>query len=357
MKKILLTSALCAKGILMLNKFRKYLFLTLLTSTTSVWACNSSHVLGAGGSGAVYTMSADTMKEGDFYIGINTESLQNNPLSDERIKFETENGAEHIHGIDAINMHSVSLSYGITDVLTLNVLLPYMETINVRAGELVGDQGEIHPHGDVNGIGDISTLLQYKILDDEKNKIALLAGIKVPTGKTDIQDEGEVLELDLQPGSGSWDYYAGAVLSKEFNDFSLHSNILYKYTTKGDLDSELGNVFSYNLAFSYKLIDEEPAHDFIKETPEEHEAHNDNFDFSVDIFLEFNGEYVQENEEHGIAVENTGGNVIFMTTGFQLITNKSYSAFFAVGIPIYENYNGIQNESKYKATIGIGKSF
>lgn len=357
MKKILLTSALCAKGNLMLKKFSKILFLALLTSTTSVWACNSSHVLGAGGSGAVYTMSADTMKKGDFYIGINTESLQNNPLSDEVINFATENGVGHIHGIDAINMYSASLSYGITDVLTLNVLLPYMERINVRAGELVGDLGEIHPHGDVKGIGDISTILQYKIVDNEKNKIALLTGIKAPTGKSDIQDEGEVLELDLQTGSGSWDYYAGVALSKEFNDFSLHSNILYKYTTGGDLDSQLGNVFSYNLAFAYKLIEEESAHNFIKEDHEGHEVHNEHFDFSVDIFLEFNGEYVQGNEEHGIAVENTGGNIIFMTTGFQFITNNSYSAYFAVGIPIYENNNGIQNESKYKATIGIGKSF
>jgi len=61
-----------------------------LTVTTSAWACNSSHLLSAGGSGAVYTMTADTMKKGDFYMGINAESLQNNPLSDEVIKFETQ---------------------------------------------------------------------------------------------------------------------------------------------------------------------------------------------------------------------------------------------------------------------------
>ena len=343
----------------MLDKLRKNLFFTLLTGTTSVWACNSSHVLGAGGSGAVYTMSADTMKEGDFYIGINAESLQNEPLSDAVIEFATENGAEHIHSIDAINMYSVSLSYGIKDDLTLNVMLPYMERTNIRAGEHHShadghNQSEVHSHGDAKGIGDLSAILQYKILDDEKNKIALLAGIKAPTGKTDIQDEGEYLEADLQPGSGSWDYYAGVVLSKEFNDFSLLSNILYKYTTEGDFDSELGNVFAYNLAFAYKLIEEEHAHDFTKE---DHEEHNEHFDFSLDIFLEFNGEYVQHDQQYGIDIQNTGGNVVFMTTGLQLLTNNSYSAYFAIGIPIYENYNGIQNENKYKATIGIGKSF
>ncbi len=310
----------------------------------------------SGAQGAVYTMNADTMKEGDFYIGLNTESLQNDPLSDEVIKFATENGAEHIHGIDAINMHSVSLSYGIKDDLTLNLLLPYMERINIRAGEHFShadghDQSEVHSHGDSKGLGDMSAILQYKILDENKNKIALLAGIKAPTGKTDVQDEGEYLEADLQPGSGSWDYYAGMIFSKHFDDFSLHSNVLYKYTTQGDFESELGNVFSYNLAFAYKLIEED--HD----EHDKDEDHDEHFDFSLDVFLEFNGEYVQQDQQFGVDIENTGGNVIFMTTGLQLITNNSYSAFFAIGVPIYENYNGIQNESKYKATIGIGKSF
>jgi len=353
----------------MLDKFGKYACCMILTGTTSVWACNSSHVLGVGGSGAVYTMSADTMSEGDFYIGFNTESLQNNSLSDAVIKSATLNGADHIHGIDAINMHSVSFSYGITDDLTMNVLLPYMERTNIRAGEHFEyadghDQTEVHSHGDTKGLGDVSAILQYKILDDEKNKIALLAGLKVPTGKTDIQDEGEYLEADLQPGSGSWDYYAGVVLSKHFNDFSMHTNILYKYTTKGDFESELGNVFAYNLAFSYKLIgEEESPYDFMKEEHDDHEGHdeheenNEPFDFSLGIFLEFNGEYVEKDKQYGVAIENTGGNVVFMTTGLQMVTNNSYSAFFAVGIPIYENNNGIQNERNYKATIGVGKSF
>jgi len=155
-------------------------------------------------------------------------------------------------------MHSASLSYGITGTSTVNVLLPYLEHLNIRAGELLDNmQSEVHSHGETGGIGDISAILQYKILDYERTTIALLAGIKAPTGKTDIQDKGEFLEADLQPGSGSWDYYAGAASSKHFNDFSLHSNILYKYTTQGDFESELGNVFSYNLAFSYKLIKEE----------------------------------------------------------------------------------------------------
>jgi hypothetical protein len=329
----------------------------LLLGTAPLWACNSSHVLGAGGSGAVYTMSADTMEEGGFYMGVNAESTNNTPLSDAEIEKAIANGSEHIHSIDSINTYSVSMSYGVTDLLTLNVLLPYVSRKNIRAGEhhvYVDDHGHgetVHLHGDSEGIGDLSAILQYKIYDADKTKMSVLAGIKTPTGKTDVYDGNELLESDLQPGSGSWDFFAGAAVSKDFEDFSLLSNILYKYNTEGKSGYQLGNVFSYNFAFAYKLLGDEHEH----HVGEEHA--DEAFDYSVDFFIEFNGQYVQGDTNFGFDVENTGNHVLFATTGFQFISNKDYSAYIAIGVPIYEDYTGVQSEMKYKATLGIGKSF
>ncbi len=341
-----------------MQRVKKNLWIGLLFGSVPLWACNSSHVLGAGGSGAVYTMSAGTMEEGGFYLGVNAERLSNTPLSDAKIAEAIANGSEHIHSIDSINTYSVSLSYGVTDLLTLNVLLPYVSRQNIRAGEnhaydasvIHGDV--VHLHGDSEGIGDISAILQYKIYDVDKTKIALLAGIKAPTGETDIYDGDELLEADLQPGSGSWDYFVGAAFTKDFEGFSLHSNILYKYNTEGNYGYEMGDVFSYNFAFAYKLIGEEHEH----HTQEEHHGH-EAFDYSIDFFVELNGQVAQKDMHYGVDVENTGNHVIFATTGLQFISNKDYSAYIAVGIPIYEDYNGVQSEMDYKATIGIGKSF
>ncbi|NOR56880.1 MAG: hypothetical protein GQ531_11850 [Sulfurovum sp.] len=325
--------------------------LSTLLLGTPLWACNASHVIGAGGSGAVYTMSANTMEKGAFYLGINSEQVNNKSLSDADITNAIEGGAEHLHSIDAINSYSISLSYGISDKLTLNMNLPYSSRKNIRAGEHHDDEAEVHNHGNSDGLGDLAAILQYKIYDVDKTKVALLAGIKAPTGKTDVTDGDEVLEADLQPGSGSWDYFAGVALTHEFENFSFHTSALYKYNTEGVDDSRLGDIFTYNAAISFHLIGEE--HDHFLEKEETH----DDLGYSVDFFLEFNGEYAKEDRFYGEGADNTGHNIIYLTTGLQLLTEGEYSAFVAFSAPAYQHLEGVQNEIEYKASIGIGKSF
>jgi len=321
------------------------------TTLTLLWACNASHILGAGGSGAVYTMSANTMQKGSFYLGVNAERVANKTLSDKTIIDAMKSGTTHIHSVDAINSYSLSASYGITDTLTLNMQLPYISRINIRAGEEDAGVYEVHPHGNSKGLGDISAILQYKIYDEEGIKIAVLGGVKVPTGRTDVSDGYEVLEEDLQPGSGSLDIFAGAALTKDFENFSIHSSVLYKYNTLGVNGSLLGDVFTYNGALSYKLIKDTHAHELrALDAGEE-------FSYSVDVFVELNGEKADKDYFSGVVANNTGHNVIFATTGVQVATESGYSLFFTVSTPIYQNFNGVQNDISYKSSIGIGKSF
>ena len=145
-KKLLIASSLWAIG-----------------TVTSTWACNGSHVLGGATTGAVYTISADTMEKGSLYLGINAETVQNKNLSDTKILNALQNGSDHLHSIDAVNTYSLALSYGITDNLTLNMQLPYVSRKNIRAGEDDGGTFEVHPHGDVEDMGDMSAVLQYKV--------------------------------------------------------------------------------------------------------------------------------------------------------------------------------------------------
>lgn len=324
---------------------------TSLMLSTPIWACNSSHVLGAGGSGAVYTMSANTMNEGGFYLGFNAERVSNSLLKDATILSALQNGSEHLHNVDAIHSYSLSLSYGISDTLTLNMQVPYLSRTGIRAGEFDGGVPEIHPHSDAEGIGDISTILQYKFYDKEKTKIALLAGIKMPTGKTDVQELGEALEADLQPGTGSWDLFGGIAFTKDFDTISMHSNLLYKYNNRGVERSQLGDVFNYNFALSYKLIEAEHEHNTL------HLHSEKDFGYTVNIFMELNGEWVDKDRFNGVVAQNTGHHVLFATTGFQVSTPNDYALFFTISAPIYQDFNGIQNEISYKSSIGIGKSF
>ena len=333
----------------MKNNLLNIACLVALGTVSSTWACNASHVIGMGNSATAYTVSANTMEKGSFYIGINAETLQNKHISDTTIETALDNGAEHLHSIDAVNSYALSSSYGITDDISFNIQLPYISRRNIRAGE--NDAGpEVHTHGDSSGLGDASALLQYKVYD-KAVKIALLAGLKMPTGQDDATDAGEVLEADLQAGSGSWDLFAGAALSKDFEDFSIHSNILYKYNNKGVAQSQLGNVFNYNIALSYKLVDHTSHSSLEKLEIDNHTG------YSVGTFVELNGERAEVDYFDGIKADNTGHDIISATAGLQLATEENYSLFFAISVPIYQNFNGLQNDVNYKSTLGVGKSF
>jgi hypothetical protein len=329
-----------------LNKL-KIVCLSALVTSTSLWACNGSHVSGIGNVATAYTVSANTMEEGGYFVGLNTEYLRNDKLSDATMLEALQNGKEHMHHIDSLTSYSISLSYGITDNLTLNMQLPYVYRSNIRAGEDDGAGPEIHSHGDTEGVGDASALLQYKIYDKEV-KIALLAGVKAPTGKDNLKDGDETLEADLQPGSGSWDIFAGAALTKDFEDFSIHADMLYKYNNTGVGQSQLGDLFTYNIALSYKLLDHQ--HNELLEK-------NHGFGYSLSTFIEFNGEMAKKDEYAGHKSDNTGHDVIFATTGLQLIADDSYSLLFSISTPIYQNFNGIQNEVNYRTSFSLGKSF
>lgn len=335
------------------NTINKLTLISLLASATatSTWACNGSHVIGIGGgkSATAYTISANTMEKGGFFLGVNAETIRNKNLSDAAILAELNRGGDHLHAIDSVNSYSLVASYGITNDLTLNLQLPYVTRKGIRAGE--NDNGpEVHPHDDIKELGDAAALLQYKVYDD-KFKVALLAGLKAPTGKDNVIFEGEVLEADLQSGSGSWDLFTGVAFTKDFGDFSLHSDLLYKHNNKGVGNSELGDIFTYNAALSFTLVDHKPH---VCLTGSEKESHDG---YSVDTFIELNGERAGADRFDGSRADNTGHNIIFATTGLQVSTEDHYSFFVSVSVPVYQDMNGVQNDIGYKSIISIGKSF
>lgn len=331
----------------MQKKLLKMACLLAFGATSSLLACNGSHVSGMGNLAAAYTIPADTMKKGDLFIGANVEYLRNEKLSDATILNALQAGKEHIHNIDTITSYSVSASYGITDSLTFNIQLPYVKRKNIRAGEAEDGEFKVHPHGDTKDIGDISALMQYKVYDKDI-KVALLGGVKAPTGKDNVRDNGELLEADIQPGSGSWDFFAGAAFTKEFEEFSIHSDLLYKYNKKGASNTRLGNLLTFNIVLSYDLIKHDP-HELEKIGEENH--------YSLSTFFELNSEKALKDQYVGSSGENTGHEVVFATTGLQLVTNDNYSILFSVSKPMYQKFNGIQNKVNYRTSLAIGKSF
>lgn len=107
------------------------------------------------------------------------------------------------------DMHMLGVMVAPTDELTLSLMAPYMfkgmEHIT-RMGTRFTTQSD--------GFGDIRLMGLYKILDQDRQRIHLNAGISFPAGSTNQRDDtpagpNQVLPYPMQLGSGTFDLHPG----------------------------------------------------------------------------------------------------------------------------------------------------
>jgi len=83
-------------------------------------------------------------------------------------------------------------------------------------------------------------------------RIAPFAGIKVPTGDDDERDAFGSLPKSVQLGSGSWDPFAGVVVTYQTLDFQIDTQISYKANAEAN-DFKFGDVARLDSSFQYRL--------------------------------------------------------------------------------------------------------
>jgi hypothetical protein len=227
--------------------------------------------------------------------------------------------------------------------------------------------------GDASGIGDVTLLGQYRFFNNPAaaTELALLFGVKAPTGSTGLTDrQGALFETEFQPGSGSWDPMLGLAASKRFGPWSLDANVLYMVTTTGAQDTSLGNRFLYNAAVSYRLFGAAPVPQ-VAAKPHRHNhgpghAHHHHEEpapasapsggLGVDLALELNGEWHDKQTQAGLRDPNSGGNVVYLSPGVR-VSAANLSGFLSVGLPVVNEMNGLQSKSSYRVLTGASVRF
>jgi len=218
----------------------------LLAATCLVSPALADHAGPSGvGGGSLNVISPDTLNEGAFAIGLRASYLRPNQRSDATL---TALAGQHVHAHNTdYNLNSsVGVAYGATHELTLSLELPYVRREGLREGahSHVGGQAVngVERLGSVAGIGDASLLARYKLMSDPAATFAVLAGIKLPTGNTHRRsDEGERLETEHQPGTGSFDPIAGAAFGTQLGAVRLTASGFYQISGKGAQQTRLGN--------------------------------------------------------------------------------------------------------------------
>ena len=309
----------------------------------------SLSVLG-GPAGAVTTITALPLQHGDWSLGLRIEHLGIDAFSDAEL-LDLAARDEDVHSIDSLSRLSLGAAYGLTDNLTLGITLPYVSRKNIREAHHGTGTGpiEVEALGDAEGLGDASLygLYRWRERSDGRQHSALVFGVKTPTGKDDVRSpEGELFEVELQPGSGSWDPFAGLAFTWLQQRSSIDASFVYRYATEGSQDTTLGDVFAYSAAYSYRVSPaSDHAHANGGKQPHRHTA--------FDLLLELNGEWRGKDEVAGTSNANSGGNLIFLSPGLRYEFAGAWVASLSLGLPVVTDLNGFQTEPEYRVIGGI----
>lgn len=192
-----------------------------------------------------------------------------------------------------------------------------------------------------NGLGDAILLLKYNILLLDiinQTELSVGTGIKLPTGKADLINNGILLPADLQSGSGSYDFLFWGYFSKGLLfdlPLNLISNLSYKINTPY-------NRFSTSNS-GYKF-----GNELIIST---------GFGYRTDTFLDFSFFIRFRNTEIDVFgsenVPNTGGSWFYVIPGVNVKITDYFITRFSSQLPIYRNLQGTQLTTTYTASLSL----
>ena len=327
---------------------------TIIILLFCVHAAEADHASASfetGAVGAIMTTPGATLPKGRFVVGISVQSIELDDISDEVLE-ASGTVDEDVHSVSSLFSASANFAYGLTDDLTIGLSLPYVERSNIREAHNDMGVGEAELAGDSNGVGDLTLFGQYRFHQSEKQDAAILAGIKTPTGETGVRKiEAGLFEAEQQPGSGSWDPFFGLAYNHNWEDIGFSGNVLYTFVTEGTQETDMGDIFNYNLALSYRTTIPEGGHNH-----HQHKHQGNIIDY-VDMVIELNGDSRQRVDISGETEEHTGGHTLYLSPGLRVGLGHSVSLFTSVGIPIVNDLNGLQSEPDYRVIGGVSVTF
>jgi hypothetical protein len=337
----------------------------------------------SGGAGPIVTIPATTLEQGHVAAFLIHEYTRLNELSD-AVLIDAAGRHQHVHSIGTIQSTALGAAFGVTNDVTVSVRLPFVLRSDIREGTHTHVHGgaavnTVTARGDASGVGDATVLGQWRFLNNAATatEAALLFGVKLPTGATSVRDRaGELFEAEFQPGSGSTDALIGAAFTQRFGPWSFDANVLYIAVHKGTQDTDLGDRFNYNAAVSYRLfgpvgrtasISGVPANATYTHSGHTH-RHSDGKmhkhapeappapQWTLDAVLELNGERHARQRIEGLKDPNSGGHTVYLSPGLRA-SYANFSGFVSLGVPVFNDVNGLQDKPDYRLVSGLAFGF
>lgn len=204
------------------------------------------------------------------------------------------------------------------------------------------DDGEKNLHG----LGDISVIANYKLLDKMKmnggrsttHQLWVGGGLKIPTGKYSIDPNNpdtELGDVNSQAGTGSVDFFANASYNVRINKIGINTTATYKINTTNSEGYKFGNRFNAS-SFAF------------------YAAKMKNSTVSPNIGILYQD--TAPNDYQSSKVELTGGYLAMAAAGVE-ISFKTITIGGNVQLPFSQNFAEGQTEAKTRAMMHMTFSF
>ena len=297
----------------------------------------ANHGPGTSGGGSS-TASGETLRAGGFDLSLRTDVTWFENVS----RAEAEARAIQSGEFDALErsfVESIALSYGITDDFQVGAQIGYYAGTNFIDAEADGMGGAESATADPSGLTDLWITGKLRVMRGEQGHLALLGGIKLPTGKDDERlSNGELLEASSQPGTGSVDYLAGLAYSRYLTGrVTMDASGAYTLRTQHS-GFEVGDRCDVGIAFAWRLSES------VQSFP------------NTSVSGELLGTWIGKDEDGGDTNPNTGGTVVYFSPGIRTRFNEHLSLAIAPAFPLHQDPNGDQVDTDAKLAVTLSVS-
>jgi hypothetical protein len=349
---------LCRRGL------RRALLLIAAASVADPAFADHVGPSGIGGGGGLSVSGPGTLDAGHWAAGLRLVYTRPEQRSDAELAALA---AAHVHAHNSdYNLNAAAgLAYGVTHHLTVSAQLPYVRRDDLREGTHEHSGGAalngIEQLGTVSGIGDLSLLAKYRFGDGEGAGFALIGGIKLPTGSTHQRSrDGERLETEHQPGSGSWDPLLGASAATGVGPLRLTASALYQFSTRGAQTTRLGDRLQGGIALSHRFGPAPHEHGHAHnhhhgDELDEHEAEPAHS--TVDAFVELAGEWEGRQKVDGAVEQASGGKWVYVAPGVRFNHASGWSIGGAVALPVWQRIRASHPDNRFRLMLSLGRAF
>jgi hypothetical protein len=278
-----------------------------------------------------------TMDHG-FRLDLRYEYIKQDQLRAGRDKTVPENNASREHDEQkTLNRNFVAtLDYAPNADWGVSAQLPFVHRDHLHLQN--EDDGSQTPESwHFKEIGDVRVLGRRRLSSGDTST-GLIAGLKLPTGKTDVVNEdGEAAERTLQPGTGTTDVIVGGYGNTLFQLAETPARFFYQAQIHAPVNQSKGF---------------RPGAQYIVDVGLAYPASG-----TWSALLQLNTLVKDRDRGSAAEPEDSGGSFVWLSPGMSYALGRSAQLYGFVQLPVYQRVNGVQLTADRTASAGISVRF